>query len=323
MEIKVYKTFEITDNWWIQIAEGFNACFDGYHVTKEWMKELYQSNVLGYCYHALAFDGDKIGGFNTWTPYRYYYDNSEIIVGLSGSSYVLKEYRKDIMVFADMANAIREEAKKDGVVVSVGVSNKNSYKYGKVFCGAKDVMSLPYWILPIRIGKVVHKSIINPFSFLFSLFSIGFNYVGSALFNSKVKQSACRIKADLFFLHKRLQNEKYYKKEDSSFFYSYTVSDEDGIKCAYIMCAYEKGVTSYRALTKCVSRIFFHEKVDMIMFIGTLRMKQLLLLKVPSKYEPKLLPLTYAYTDEENKEKYPLLQSGDNWDFTLINLDVR
>lgn len=323
MKIKVYKTFEIKEEWWSQIADGFNACFEGHHATKEHMKETYKSNVFGFCYHTLAFDGEKIGGFNTWTPCRYCYGNEEIIIGLSGSSYVLREYRKDIMVFADMVSVFKEYAHREGIVASIGVSNKNSYKYAKIFCGAKDIMPLSYWVLPIKVGNVVHKSFLNPLSYFFSVLSIGFNNIVSVFFNNKVKQALCRIKVDVEFLHKRLRNDKYFKMEDGKYFYSYTVYDEDGIKCAYIMCAYENGVASYRALVKCVKRIFFHERVDMIMLVGTLRMKQSLLIRVPKKHEPKLLPLSIVYIDESDEEKYHLLKYGENWDFTLINFDVR
>ena len=64
--IKIYKTHEIDDNLWQEVAEGFNESFD-MSITPQSLKTGFCiSNQLGYAYHAIAIDDEtgEIKGFN-------------------------------------------------------------------------------------------------------------------------------------------------------------------------------------------------------------------------------------------------------------------
>ena len=52
-------------------------------------------------------------------------------------------------------------------------------------------------------------------------------------------------------------------------------------------------------------------------------MNQHILFKVPQKFVPKPLPLTYYVLDKKNKAKYSDMSNLENWDFSLMNFDVR
>jgi hypothetical protein len=76
-------------------------------------------------------------------------------------------------------------------------------------------------------------------------------------------------------------------------------------------------------LCTAVKHILRIEKVDIILYIGTLRMKQGLLLKTPAKYVPKSLPLTYNLINVENEELFASMSDINLWDFGLMNFDAR
>lgn len=71
MNIKVYKTSEISEEDWKQIANGFNICFDTQHSVDHLMN-YYVSTVFGYSYHAIAYtDDNKVMGYNSFIPTIY------------------------------------------------------------------------------------------------------------------------------------------------------------------------------------------------------------------------------------------------------------
>lgn len=80
---------------------------------------------------------------------------------------------------------------------------------------------------------------------------------------------------------------------------------------------------TYLSLMKAIRTIAKTEQVDMILFVGFLHMKQMGLIKCPKRFIPKRLPLTYCVLDRTDKEKYSDMQLSNNWDFSLMNFDVR
>jgi len=85
----------------------------------------------------------------------------------------------------------------------------------------------------------------------------------------------------------------------------------------------QNGLRTLLALTAVLKYILINEKVDAILYIGTLKMKQLALFEIPEKMIPQRFPLTYDLLEKENTELSQLLQSPENWDFGLMNFDVR
>ena len=92
MNIKVYKTSEISEEDWKQIANGFNICFDTQHSVDHLMN-YYVSTVFGYSYHAIAYtDDNKVMGYNSFIPTIYQYQGEKLLVGVSGGTFVLKNF---------------------------------------------------------------------------------------------------------------------------------------------------------------------------------------------------------------------------------------
>ena len=324
MEIKVLKTYELNDKDWTRIAAGFNSSFDRY-TTKERLVSLYQSNLSGFSYHALCYDLDQLIGFTSIIPFRYLHKEQEFIAGLSCSTFVLKEYRNDVFIFNDMVQSLKKECLKHGFSIFLGVPNKNSYNYLKVFSGAKDIGYLPYYALisGLRaVKKVTCKPIDVFILFCARLFCFA-NILFSYIYNCKEKQSEYRLLLNDAFYKKRFSAPYYSCYEKKNIIFRYRIVDEDGITTAYMMDFRENGNRTNKALCAAVRHILWKEKADIILYVGTLRLKQVLLLKVPSRFVPKPLPLIYNILDTANKRQFDSIAIMDLWDFGLINFDVR
>mgnify|MGYP000848408728 FL=1 len=326
-EIKIYKTNEISDKMWDQIVKGFNASFENHPTTKERLIGDATSNSFGYSYHAICVENDSVIGFNTIFPNYYIHNgNEKITLGLSGSTFVLKEYRKDIFILYDMYMALKKQCADENIIAFLGIPNSNSYQYLIKFVHFKDIFCLDYYILPVKISnilKVRKLSFLNILSELFSLFLIAGNRLLTHIYNPKENKANYRIEINDAFLEKRFKDKRYKSISKGDIKFTYVISDENGIKCAYIMHFGENGIKTSKSLTLAVSYIFRHEKIDIIMFVGTLRINQSILVKVPNKFQPKKLPFTYTLLNADHSEKYSDMDNKNNWDFSLLNLDVR
>lgn len=327
MQIIIYKTNEITDDMWDQIVTGYILSFENHFITKENLINSYISNNFGFSYHSVCFDGDKIIAFNSIIPYWYYYNKEKIKLGLSGTTFVLKEYRKDIFIFQDMYFALKEHCANEGIVAFLGVPNKNSYKYSIKLLKCKEILKLSYYALPIKAFNIIGKgklSFLNIFSLIYSYLLIIFNLLITIFFNSKENLKKYRLSIDEPFLKQRFSNARYKTITKRKKQFTYVLADEDGIKTAYIMDFRDKEYRkSSRVLLLSVWHILRYEKVDIILYVGTMNIKQIILTKIPHKFEPKMLPLTWNILDIENPKRFKSMSEPENWDFSLINLDVR
>ncbi|MDL2224157.1 GNAT family N-acetyltransferase [Bacteroidales bacterium OttesenSCG-928-M06] len=326
MEIRIYKTNEITDKLWIEVVTGFNLSFASNGTNKENLIRNYCSNHFEFSYHAVCFDNDKVIGFNSILPSYYTHGDKKIKVGLSGSTFVLKEYRKDIFILERMFKALEEYCKKEGIVFFIGVPNANSYAYTVKLMKWKNILDLSYYVLPIKISNILNKQSISIFNFI-SYFCariwLFFNIVFSYVFNTTENVKKYRMAIDEDYYNKRFLDEKYKVINEKNNKYSYVIVNEDGIKAAYIMDFRSNSDKSYKSLVNSVRHIMKHENIDIIMYVGTMNLKQALFFKIPKKLEPKKLPLVCKIIDDNFEEDYLSVSNPDNWDFSLMNLDVR
>ena len=324
--IKVYKTFEISDGLWQQIADGFNECFEGHHETIDSLKNGYcVRNQWGYGYHAIDFDNEtkEIRGFNTYTP-SLYKDNVKILV--SGSTFVKEKYRKDIFVYFDMAKALKKQGQEEGFVMSLGIPNQNSFQYSLKFLRASYIGNLDYYILPRNFSRCIRKpsiSFFDCFSRVLSSCHVNLQLLTAKVFNSEEKDVKYSMVIDEEFYRARFGMPCYQKYVEGSFCAYFRLFDEAGINTAYLMDFRENGKRTKYALAKAVNIIIKRSHPDAILFVGFLRLKQNVLVKVPPKFVPKPLPLTCSILDKCDKEKFSDMVDVNNWNFSLMNFDVR
>lgn len=324
--IVVLKTQQLSDSDWKQIEEGFNASFDA-HWNIERMKVYYSSTFLGYSYHALDIDDNGVlRGYNSLLPNLYDYDGKRIIIGVSGGTFVKKEFRKDVFIFKHLMDALFTFCKEEDMVMKVGVPNHNSFKYALVMNKAKLVGYLDYYILPVRAFDFFNKKWMRPFNVL----SLGYTYLmvmlsslwGVSRLHPNKKKIEISVTEDYYDLRFRCKSVyKECKKGQMSGFYRLYV--EKGCRVAYVMDFREKNKKTVRSLNYIIRQILLKEKaISAILYVGTMNVPQPLLIKVPFRMQPQKLPLTInVLNGDEELEKVALEMK--NWDFSLLNFDVR
>lgn len=323
MSIETYKTSGMSDRDWQQIAEGFSRSFER-NKEKEEFLNYYQRNEFGYSYHAVARNNDGvIYGYTSVVPFYYSVDGETVKMGLSGGSFVLEEHRSDIFIFKKMYERLKEICSSDNLIGIAGVPNSNSFQYTLKILKKRHLRDLNYYVLPVA----PHLSLSNNaffksgLSFIARSFSVANKFL-SGLFNFKEQEKKVKLIESESFLKSRL-DEKYVKFKHKNMSGAYRMYNEEGRDVAYIMRFSEEGKRTYRSLSYLVREIFKRENPDLIFYIGTLHLKQFLLFKVPKRLEPKKLPLTITLLDGcTDKYKKSLLKAGE-WDFGLINFDVR
>lgn len=324
--IVVLKTHQLSDSDWKQIEEGFNASFDA-HWNIERMKVYYSSTFLGYSYHALDIDDNGVlRGYNSLLPNLYDYDGKRIIIGVSGGTFVKKEFRKDVFIFKHLMDALFTFCKEEDMVMKVGVPNHNSFKYALVMNKAKLVGYLDYYILPVRAFDFLNKKWMRPLNVL----SLGYSYLmvmlsslwGISILHSSKKKIEISVTEDYYDLRFRCKSVyKECKKDQMSGFYRLYV--EKGCLVAYVMDFRENNKKTVRSLNYIVRQILLKEKaISAILYVGTMNVPQPLLIKVPSRMQPQKLPLTINVLNGDEELEMVALEMK-NWDFSLLNFDVR
>lgn len=325
MEIVIYKSYEISDDVWRKITAGFNESFDTSFTYEEMKKGFFVQNPLGYGYHAVAFsdDGDVMG-YNVYSP-TLYKDGLKIIV--SGSTYVRKKYRKYEFLFLDMVSKLKQVCVDDGFVASVGVPNHNSLNYALKINRSTHIADLNYFVLPLSISRILNKNRLSYLDWLTrccSFLLLYFSQLVSSIFDAKEKTCKYEIDISYPYFEKRFPVGSVYKQYHNNQYQAfYRICVENSANVCYIMDFREGEQRTFKALVKTVNYILKNEKIDAVVFVGFLRMFQTLLFKIPSKFCPKRLPLTFKILDKQYQNKYHDMLDAKKWNFSLMNFDVR
>lgn len=323
MDIKVYKTYEVPEELWQPIAEGFIESFERQTSAEDLKHSFCSRNINGYGYHAIAIaDNGEVAGYNVFSP-TFYKNGLKVVV--SGSTYVRPKYRKDAFLFMKMVNALRTEVIKDGFLVEVGVPNHNSRKFATKVLGFKYVDDLDYYMLPLSLSKCLKKESLKFFDPIVKgclLVHIWLQSVISFVLNNKEHHSKYELETDVASRKARF-SEKYEHISKGEYDSYYSIVDEDGIRTAYIMDFRQGDCRTSKALNFTIRQIIRRENPDAILFVGFLRLCQLSLLKVPYRFIPKHLPFTYYVLNKEDKEQFSDMSNVRNWNFSLMNFDAR
>jgi hypothetical protein len=324
MEIKVFKTYEITDDLWEKIAEGFRESFLVETTAKQLKNSFCIRNQLGYGYHAVALteDGD-VAGYNVFSP-TFYKNGIKVVV--SGSTYVRPKYRRtNELLFMDMIKVLRKEAAEEGYHIDIGVPNNNSRHFSLRVLKTRYIGDLDYFILPYKVSKCINKPSLNFIDTIISVMlrlHLFLQSIWTLLFNAKEKEVKYEMLTEPEDLTARFKG-PYNHIEHNGIDAYYRVQYEDGKKVVYIMDFREKGIRTARSLNHSVRTIIKKEQPDAVLFVGLLRLRQCSLFKVPQSKVPKPLPIVYYVLDKENKDCYSDMDDINNWNFSLMNFDVR
>lgn len=322
MEIKVCTTHEWTEQEWSSFIVSFNIVF-----SRQYSEEFFRKKYLSSCdhcsYHALLLndDGEVVGNCSI-VPFLYYQGSTVFKNGLGADVFIREEYRTDPLMLRRMYKKLVKLLVDNSVVAVMAVPNAMAYPYWKNVVKWKDVGYLRYWALPVRVGNVCHKyHFLNAFSRIYCSLVLGVSAIFSFL-GGKQRQFKYSIVESEDFIQERF-GEDYECVQDGAIKNYFKIVDEDGVRTAYLIYSRENGVLSFRSLYKGVSYIIRQHKVDLVLYIGPLSFQQSLFWQIPHKIEPKLLPLTCDLLQNKQGHEYFDMLVFSNWDFGLLNYDVR
>ena len=325
--IKVCKTDELNHDEWTQLTNGFNICFNTNH-NVEHLKEFYKNTIKGYSYHALDIDDEtgKLRGYNSFFPTEYRYKGKILLGGISGGTYVLPEYRKDVLIFMNLMSSLFKYCKNEDMIIKVGVPNKNSFKYTIKINKAKLVGYLNYYIFPLKPFRLLKNKAMQRLDFIpytFAWLWLLISQLIAFLFNFQKKDCKFELNITPGFLKTRFSNSEVYNQiQNNRYNCYYRLYRENNVDVAYLMDFREGDKRTFRALIYALRNIMKKEDVAMILYVGTMNMPQIIMLKLPHCLDPKPLPLTVNVL---NKDKQILEDTTElaSWDFGLINFDAR
>ena len=314
MKISFYYTSQLEEAIWQSYANCFNHVFNREYPIQNF-KEKYLKSFRNESYHALIIDNDMVVGGCTAIPYKYIYFGQEISCALFVDAFVQEDYRKNEFAMYDAYTLIKDKLIEDGFPFIISVPNDTAYPFWKEFAEWKDIGILPWYVLPLKIGNILKKS-----KLLNVLYIFAFLYAGICLFLSFFLSHKMRgniyLKENDSDIQNRYSDKKYFKIRNTPF--QYCVVYEEGIKTAYLL---NESIFSFRNISKAVWNVIINEKVDIIIYIGKINSIQFSLFKVPQKIQPRKLYFCGKEIMKDVITDEIFLYA--NWDFGLMNFDVR
>lgn len=323
MEILIKSSRNLKEQEWISYIDSFNQVFQK-NFQKEYFEQKYLNTIDLHSYHSILKEEERIVGSCSVIPFNYLFENRQIKIGLAVDVFILEEYRSDPLALLRMYKKLKKKLIEENIFCVLAVPNDKVYSYWKNVVKWKDIGPLDYYVLPIKAGNVLHK--MNSALNIFSQKAVYLSILLSRIFNSVANSFPIRIDRSESFLEKqRYTSDHHIVRKDNVFFSYRIITEEAGEVACYLIDFYNQDSKKKdsQTLVKAVNHIRKKEKIDIIIFVGKLSFFQLLLIKVPRKFEPKPLNLTIDILFPENFDNPNMLLEIANWDFGLFNYDVR
>ncbi len=332
MNIICKTSLEISDQEWIEITESFIANFSN---DSNWQnfKRYFLHSYLGYAYHSLVLnDQGRIVGHTAFIPKYYYWNGERVLMAQSGSTFINKEYRTDLLLYRKLYDQLKKYVAERGVQFILIVPNKAAYIYTERILKAKNIFPLDFYIVP---STGFYSRAGSFFGMIFwpikMLHAIVFVLILQLLkywndFAQPIDSLSNRLQLirGSDFEKLRYYNERDYvqihKKELK---YILNIKIEKGLRTAYLMHFEYKGRQDFNAFKKAISDMLFSKNSpELIVLIGYYDWLLGSIFKLPAKYQPQNFPLMID-TMNLPQEKIELLLNRKNWKFSLENFDVR
>ncbi len=314
MEISFFYTSQLTETHWASYTKSFNHVFNKKFSIQNF-KDKYSNNYKRESYHGFIIDGDAIVGGCSAIPWQYNYFGKDIIFALFVDAFVHEEYRKNEFALYDAYNLVKDKLREDFIPFIVSVPNAKAYPFWKKLAKWKDIGILPWYVLPIRLGNVIKKTKLLNISIYFILIYATINLIISYFFRVK-RKGHVSLTMDDSFRKNRFYDKTYIKIKNTSFLYK--IDYEDERRVVYLL---NESNFSYAELSKAVFKVVIKEKVDIIIYIGKINSFQLALIKLPSFIQPRKFNFCGYEVIKDMVDRK--IYSYNNWDFGLINFDVK
>lgn len=316
MEYLTKKTNELTQDELDGILFLFNDIFEKERSLSIMLNQ-YNNNVLGYSFHTVVKDNDKVISHIADIPCYYNANGSKLLFSDAVDAFVLKGYR-DATVLIEMLMVHRDYLKANGVKLELGFPNKYAmkvYKKGKLFTKIGEMRT---YILPYRIGGI--KSGLRLFNFLSIAFCLSWVVITSLL-TSKKEYKYLYEKEDDSYNKTRYQrmDGQYCSINDDGIRFYYKIMDYEGIRTAFLIDVI--GKSSYH-FNRAVRYMLKNESnnFDLMLYVGNIYSCAHGLIKIPARIEPK--EFNFAFKILDKSIKCDELMNYSNWDVNLSNYDL-
>lgn len=309
------KTTALSSSEKEQISSLFEEVFEKPCSAKEF-EDNYTCNYVGYSFHTLFIEDNRIVGVNSMVPINYVI-NGEIEPFVNSGGTMIAKTHRGIDNFCDLIDESYDFIEKEGYKGYIGFPNDNSYP---LFIGMgmmEDIGKMHTYILPYRVGEIKKSlKLLNPLS---QLLAWGIATI-SGLFASKEVAQFRIHKAHETFDTYRYKNANYVKLDVGKGEAYYRVATHEGIRTAFIVDVTEKSAKNFQ---RTVKEILKREKnnMDLILYVGNLPFGGHGLIKVPRRYEPKNFNFTGHFFDENAIDK-TVFYDFNSWDVNLSNYDL-
>lgn len=316
------KTNELTNVQLTSIVQSFNSVFEKNVPESDFVRQ-YINNSKGYSYHSIMeVEGQTVGYFSA-IPFNYSYFGVEKIFCYIGALFILPAFRNDPLAMFKLYKNAKKLMQEEGVFIAMAVPNKNAYPYFMHALKWKEVSQLPYYALPVKYANITGSiKILNSFSSVFVSTWLGLSKFVSIFYNSKQLASSIYLLPKEPLMEQHRYNHGHKKIKQKTFASFYTVVNEEAINTAYLIDFYnDKNERDSKSLLKAVNYIVQNEDVDLVLFVGELKMKQTVLFRIPKKKEPRTVNFCVEVLNKENIEAKAF--DNSSWNFGLYNFDVR
>jgi len=323
MRIKISKTNNFSNKEWISYQKSFNTVFD-INRDLNYFKHKYNNVADGYSYHAILLnDNNEVVGGCSVLPMLYNRNDDIVKIGQAVDVFILEDFRTDPLMLKKMYSKLKELLIANNIVAVMAVPNAVAFPYWINIVKWDCVGDLKYWMIPIKLGNLMNKSkVYNSISILLVNCLIFLNNIGSLLYPKIERKSTYELTDDEKFIDYRY-NKDYEKITHKNITFYFRIYIENNIRTAYLLDAKQKNRLTWRALVIASSYIVKNTNSDLILYVGPIKLFQLLFIKVPKIKEPKQLPLTCDILDKNNISLYSDMLKLENWNFGLKNYDVR
>ncbi len=319
MKVQTFLTKAVPTKIWSSYIKNFNSVFNKSFNLNHFLNKY--DSFSNNSYHSFLIKNNEVLAATSIIPMKYWLNKKKIIVGLVVDLFVVKEYRKDPLIILKLYLELKKKIKNE-ISLIVAVPNINSVGYFINILKFKHIGNLNYRIFPIKIGNISFdgNKLINILSKLFSETYFTINKITSSFL---VFKNRTKIHLDLNdkFMRKRFYG-PYKKYSDNNYKFYYRIVFENDVKTAYLIYFDFNNKSNFKSLLYAVNSIRKKENVDLILYVGSLTFYQTLMLKVPKFLEPKNLPFIYENINLSSNQ-LKIIDNFKNWDFSLINYDVR
>ena len=145
MEFIIKRTIDLNNQEIQSICDLFNNIFESHKKDIYLFQKEFLNSALGFSFHALMIDDDRIVGSHSLIPCNYKYGTKDILTAFSVDTMIEKKYR-DFFNLKELVDLTEVEALKYGIKFIFGFPNDNSYPVLKKGLKYQDIGKLSTYI---------------------------------------------------------------------------------------------------------------------------------------------------------------------------------